>query len=433
MGDDDQSIYSWRGAEIKNFLDFDKVYKNSKIIRLEENYRSSQNILSVASNLIENNQNRVGKTLRTTMSQGDLVSLNCFKNGKDEAIAVADEIEKRLKKRFSFNNIAILVRAIFQTREFEERFLKIGIPYRILGGTKFYERAEIKDCVAYLRMVHQPKDDLAFDRIVNNPKRSIGESTIKLIHEYSKNNSFNLETASKKLIELNLIKPKTKIGLSSFLFLIEKWRNDLNIKKINHIKLLQIILDESGYSAMLKNKKDMDNENRLENIKELLSAMKEFDNLESFLEHVALATSIDQEWDGEKINLMTMHGSKGLEFDVVFLPGWEEGLFPHQKSIEEKGQNGLEEERRLAYVGITRAKKKALISFSMNRFYQGDWIDSMASRFIEELPEKFLEKNSFFDNHENDENDFEFNQDFEIEEENNVRSPGWARYQKRIK
>jgi len=433
VGDDDQSIYSWRGAEIKNFLDFDKVYKNSKIIRLEENYRSSQNILSVASNLIENNQNRVGKTLRTTMSQGDLVSLNCFKNGKDEAIAVADEIEKRLKKRFSFNNIAILVRAIFQTREFEERFLKIGIPYRILGGTKFYERAEIKDCVAYLRMVHQPKDDLAFDRIVNNPKRSIGESTIKLIHEYSKNNSFNLETASKKLIELNLIKPKTKIGLSSFLFLIEKWRNDLNIKKINHIKLLQIILDESGYSAMLKNKKDMDNENRLENIKELLSAMKEFDNLESFLEHVALATSIDQEWDGEKINLMTMHGSKGLEFDVVFLPGWEEGLFPHQKSIEEKGQNGLEEERRLAYVGITRAKKKALISFSMNRFYQGDWIDSMASRFIEELPEKFLEKNSFFDNHENDENDFEFNQDFEIEEENNVRSPGWARYQKRIK
>jgi DNA helicase II / ATP-dependent DNA helicase PcrA len=433
VGDDDQSIYSWRGAEIKNFLDFDKVYQNSKIIRLEENYRSSQNILSVASNLIENNQNRVGKTLRTTMEKGDLVSLNCFKNGKDEAIAVADEIEKKLKINFSFNNIAILVRAIFQTREFEERFLKVGIPYRILGGTKFYERAEIKDCVAYLRMVYQPKDDLAFDRIINNPKRSIGESTIKLIHEYSKNNSLNLEISSKKLIELNLIKPKTKIGLSSFLFLMEKWRNDLNIKKISHVKLLQLILDESGYSAMLKNKKDVDNENKLENIKELLSAMKEFDNLESFLEHVSLATSIDQEWDGEKINMMTMHGSKGLEFDVVFLPGWEEGLFPHQKSIEEKGQNGLEEERRLAYVGITRAKKKALISFSMNRFYQGDWIDSMPSRFIEELPEKFIEKNSFFDENENDENDFEFNQDFEIDEENNYKSPGWIRYQKRIK
>ena len=431
VGDDDQSIYSWRGAEIKNFLEFDQVYKNSKVIRLEENYRSSQNILSVASNLIANNQNRVGKTLKTTMEEGDLVKLNCFKNGKDEAIGVSDEIEKKLKKKYSFNNIAILVRAIFQTREFEERFLKIGLPYRILGGTKFYERAEIKDCVAYLRLIHQPKDDLAFDRIVNNPKRAIGESTIKLIHEFSKINAVSLEIASKKLIEENLIKPKTKIGLSSFLFLMDKWRNDINIKKINHVKLLQLVLDESGYSSMLKNKKDLENENRLENIKELLSAMKDFDNLENFLEHVALATSVDQDWDGEKVNMMTMHGSKGLEFDVVFLPGWEEGLFPHQKSIEEKGQNGLEEERRLAYVGITRAKKKALISFAMNRFYQGNWIDSMASRFIEELPEKFLEKNSFFDDSKDNEEDFEFNQDFEIEDGN--RSPGWIRYQKRIK
>ena len=429
VGDDDQSIYSWRGAEIKNFLEFDKVYENVKVIRLEENYRSSQNILSVASNLIANNQNRVGKTLKTTMDEGDLVKLNCFKNGKDEAIGISDEIEKKLKKKYSFNNIAILVRAIFQTREFEERFLKIGLPYRILGGTKFYERAEIKDCVAYLRLIHQPKDDLAFDRIINNPKRSIGESTIKLIHEFSKENSSSLEISSKQLIEQNLIKPKTKIGLSSFLFLMDKWRNDINIKKINHVKLLQLVLDESGYSSMLKNKKDVENENRLENIKELLSAMKEFDNLESFLEHVALATSVDQDWDGEKINMMTMHGSKGLEFDVVFLPGWEEGLFPHQKSIEEKGQNGLEEERRLAYVGITRAKKKALVSFAMNRFYQGNWIDSMASRFIDELPEEFLEKNSYFDDSKDD--DFEFNQDFETNEE--IRSPGWIRYQKRIK
>src|SRR5210317_850607 len=379
VGDDDQSIYSWRGAEIKNFLEFDQVYENTKVIRLEQNYRSSQNILSVASNLISNNQNRVGKTLTTTMEEGDLVKLNCFKNGKDEAIGISDEIEKKLKKKYSFNEMAILVRAIFQTREFEERFLKIGMPYRILGGTKFYERAEIKDCVAYLK----------------------------------------------------LIQPKTKIGLSFFLNALNKWRNDLNIKKVNHIKLLQIVLDESGYSAMLKNKKDLDNENRLENIKELLSAMKEFDNLESFLEHVSLATSIDQEWDGEKINMMTMHAAKGLEFDVVFLPGWEEGLFPHQKSIEEKGQNGLEEERRLAYVGITRAKKKAIISFSMNRFYQGDWIDSMASRFIEELPEKHLEKNSFFEEEVDDDQDFDFNQDFEIEE--GTRSPGWIRYQKRIK
>ena len=430
VGDDDQSIYSWRGAEIKNFLDFDKVYKNTKIIRLEQNYRSSQNILSVASELISNNQNRVGKTLKATQEEGDPVKLNCFKNGKDEAIGISDEIEK-YKKKISLNNIAILVRAIFQTREFEERFLKIGMPYRILGGTKFYERAEIKDCVAYLRLIYQGKDNLAFERIVNNPKRSIGESTLKLIHEFANKNSVSLEISSKKIIEENLIKPKAKIGLKLFLDLISKWRNDLNIKKINHIKLLQIILDESGYSAMLKNKKDLENENRLENIKELLSAMKEFDTLESFLEHVSLATSLDQEWDGEKVNMMTMHASKGLEFDKVFLPGWEEGLFPHQKSIEEKGQNGLEEERRLAYVGITRAKKNAIISFSMNRFYQGDWIDSMASRFIDELPEKYLEKNSHFDESNDEYNDFDFNQDFE--DEDNIRSPGWIRYQKRIK
>ena len=431
VGDDDQSIYSWRGAEIKNFLEFDQVYKNTKVIRLEQNYRSSQNILSVASNLISNNQNRVGKTLTTTMEEGDLVKLNCFKNGKDEAIGISDEIEKKLKKKYSFNEMAILVRAIFQTREFEERFLKIGMPYRILGGTKFYERAEIKDCVAYLRLIHQEKDDLAFERIVNNPKRSIGDTSLKTVHEFGKEHNLSLESAANKMLEQNLIKPKTKIGLSFFLNALNKWRNDLNIKKINHVKLLQIVLDESGYSAMLKNKKDLDNENRLENIKELLSAMKEFDNLESFLEHVSLATSIDQEWDGEKINMMTMHAAKGLEFDVVFLPGWEEGLFPHQKSIEEKGQSGLEEERRLAYVGITRAKKKAIISFSMNRFYQGDWIDSMASRFIEELPEKHLEKNSFFEEEVNDDKDFDFNQDFEIEE--GTRSPGWIRYQKRIK
>ena len=431
VGDDDQSIYSWRGAEIKNFLEFDQVYENAKVIRLEENYRSTQNILSVASELISNNKRRVGKTLKTNSDDGDLIKLNCYRNGKEEAIGLSDEIEKNLKKNYSLNNITILVRAIFQTREFEERFLKIGLPYRIIGGTKFYERAEIKDCIAYLRLVYQEKDDLAFERIVNNPKRSIGESTIKLIHEHAKNNLISLVSASRQLIEKNKIKPKAKVGLYNFLNFLNKWKKDYELKNIYHVKLLQTILDESGYSAMLKNKKDLENENRLENIKELLSAMKEFDNLESFLEHVSLATSIDQNWDGQKINLMTMHASKGLEFDVIFLPGWEEGLFPHQKSIEEKGEKGLEEERRLAYVGITRAKKKAYISFSMNRFYQGDWIDSMASRFVEELPEKFIEKNMFNNEDENQAEDFEFNQDYEIEE--GTRSPGWIRYQKRIK
>ena len=249
-----------------------------------------------------------------------------------------------------------------------------------------------------------------------------------MISEFAKKYTLSLEVASRKLIEKNIIKPKTKIGLNSLLNLLEKWRNDLK-KKINHNKLLQIVLDESGYSEMLKNKKDLENENRLENIKELLNAMKEFDNLESFLEHVSLATSLDQDWESEKINLMTLHASKGLEFDVVYLPGWEEGLFPHQRSIEEKGENGLEEERRLAYVGITRAKKIAKISFSMNRFYQGDWMNSMASRFIDELPDKYIKKNNNFSNDED--NDFEFNQDIEFESE--VRSPGWLRYQKKLR
>ena len=426
VGDDDQSIYSWRGAEIKNFLEFDKYYENTKIIRLEKNYRSTQNILNTASLLIENNKNRVGKKIYTDGEKGDLINLSCYKSGKDEAINIGDKIES-LKNEFGFNNMAILVRAIFQTREFEERFLKIGIPYRIIGGIKFYERAEIKDCLSYLRIVNQHKDDLAFERIVNVPKRSIGDTTINTISNYAKSNKISLIESSKKLLELNKIKPKTKIGLSSIIKLIEKWSRD-HINGTNHVKLLQTIMDESGYSSMLKNKKDLENENRVENIKELMNAMKEFDNLDSFLEHVSLATSIDQDWEGQKVNLMTMHASKGLEFDVVFLPGWEEGLFPHQKSIEEKGDKGLEEERRLAYVGITRAKKLVNVSFSMNRFYQGDWMDSMASRFVEELPEENIEKNI---QNENEVADFEFNQDVEFESE--IKSPGWLRYQKRLK
>ena len=430
VGDDDQSIYSWRGAEIKNFLDFDKIYKNTKIIRLEENYRSSQNILNVASELISNNENRLGKKLKSNQKQGELINLNCYKNGKDEAIDISKILENQISKKYKLNNVAILVRAIFQTREFEERFLKIGLPYRILGGVKFYERSEIKDCLAYLRVVYQNKDDLAFERIINVPKRSIGGTSFKMISEHAKKNNFSLENSSKNLIEINKIKPKTKIGLFNFLNLLEKWRNDYFKKKINHVKLLQIILDESGYSLLLKNKKDLENENRLENIKELLNAMKEFDNLESFLEHVSLATSVDNDWDGEKVNLMTMHASKGLEFDTVFLPGWEEGLFPHQKSIDEKGQNGLEEERRLAYVGITRSKHEVYISFSLNRFYQGDWIDSISSRFVDELPEKYIKK---INNYEREEEEiFEFNQDLENEQDV-YRSPGWLRYQKRLK
>ena len=430
VGDDDQSIYSWRGAEIKNFLEFDKKYENTKIIRLEENYRSTQNILNVASELISNNENRLGKKLNSNQNQGELIKLNCFKNGKDEATGISKIIENQISQKYKLNNVAILVRAIFQTREFEERFLKIGLPYRILGGVKFYERVEIKDCIAYLRIVYQKKDDLAFERIINVPKRSIGDTSFKIISEHAKKNSLSLENSSKNLIELNQIKPKTKIGLTNFLNLLEKWRNDYFNKKMGHVKLLQIILDESGYSLLLKNKKDLENENRLENIKELLNAMKEFDNLETFLEHVSLATSMDNDWDGQKVNLMTIHASKGLEFDAVFLPGWEEGLFPHQKSIDEKGQQGLEEERRLAYVGVTRAKYEVYVSFSLNRFYQGDWIDSISSRFVDELPEKYIKKINNFEREQ--EEFFEFNQDLE-NQENVYRSPGWLRYQKRLK
>jgi DNA helicase-2/ATP-dependent DNA helicase PcrA len=425
VGDDDQSIYSWRGAEIKNFLNFDQLYKNSQKIKLEQNYRSTQNILSAASELISKNQGRVGKNLWTKGEEGEFVKLNCYKNGKDEAINISDIIEKKLKKKFSYNNTAILVRAIFQTREFEERFLKIGIGYRIIGGTKFYERSEIKDSVAYLRIIFQKKDDLSFERIVNTPKRSVGDATMKQISEYARKHGFCLEDASLKMIETDKIKPKAKIGLLRILALITKWRKDLSTKK--HVEVMQIILDESGYSEMLKNKKDIESEGRLENIKELLRGLREFENLESFLEHVALATSVDEDWKGEKINLMTMHAAKGLEFDIVFLPGWEEGLFPHQKSLEEKGDAALEEERRLAYVGITRAKKQAYISFSMNRFYQGKWIENLVSRFVEELPKENIEQNLAT---ENLIDDFEFNQDISFEEE--IRSPGWLRLQKKL-
>ena len=430
VGDDDQSIYSWRGAEIKNFLNFNKTYKNTKIIKLEQNYRSTQNILSAASGLISKNNDRLGKKLWTDGKDGELIKLTCYKNGREEATGISGIIEQKLKKKYSLNSISILVRAIFQTREFEERFLKIGMGYRVIGGTKFYERAEIKDSVAFLRIVNQKNDDLAFERIINVPKRSVGDSTIKQLYDWARKNKKSLEDSAVELLQLNKIKPKAKLGLVKILNLFNKWRLDLKEKK--HYELMEIILDESGYSKMLKDKKDLENEGRLENLKELIRGMHDFDNLQGFLEHVALATSIDQDWDGKKVNLMTMHAAKGLEFDAVFLPGWEEGLFPHQKSLEEKGDLALEEERRLAYVGLTRAKKESFISFVMSRFYRGDWVESLASRFIDELPEENIKKEEIKEqNHE----DFFFNQDVDYNE--GIRSPGWARLQskklKRIK
>ncbi len=429
VGDDDQSIYSWRGAEIKNFLTFDKLYKDCKIFKLQQNYRSTKNILDTASILISNNKSRIGKKLLSKKNDGELVKLNCYQTGKDEAEGVSDIIENNLQKKFSLNDITILVRAIYQTREFEERFLKIGLGYRIIGGMRFYERAEIKDLVAYLRVISQKTDDLALERVIGVPKKGIGESTLNQIYTFSNKEKLCLEDAIAKMIREGLFKPKIKIALEKLINSLNKWREDS--KKIKHYDLIKTIIDESGYSQMLKNKKDIENENRLENIKELIRAMHDYENLQSFLEHVSLATSIDQNWEGDKINLMTMHAAKGLEFEVVFLPGWEEGLFPHQKSLEEKGDFALEEERRLAYVGITRAKQEAFISFAMRRVYHGDWMDALPSRFVGELPEKNIEKNE--SQNFKDDTDFDFNQDIQIEFDDEYRSPGWERFKRKNK
>ncbi len=427
VGDDDQSIYSWRGAEIKNFLTFDKIYPGCNIYKLEQNYRSTKNILDTAASLISNNNNRVNKNLWSSSNEGDLVRLNCYANGKEEAQGISDIIENKIKMNYSLNNVCILVRAIYQTREFEERFLKIGLGYKVLGGIRFYERAEIKDAIAYLRIINQKYDDIALERVIGVPKKGIGETTLNKIYSYGEKNKLCLEDSILKLIEKNEFKPKIKNTFQQLINLIQKWR--LNSKEMKHYELLKLVLDESGYSSMLKNKKDLENENRLENIKELLRAMQDYENLQNFLEHVALATSIDQEWDGEKVILMTMHAAKGLEFDVVFLPGWEEGLFPHQKSLQEKGDFALEEERRLAYVGITRAKKEAFLSFAMRRAYQGDWMEAIPSRFVNELPDKNIEKNEIF---KKDDEDFEFNQDNSIQFDEGYRSPGWDRLKKKL-
>ena len=427
VGDDDQSIYSWRGAEIKNFLKFDKIYPGCKIYKLEQNYRSTKNILDTAASLISNNNNRVDKNLWSSSNEGDLVRLNCYANGKEEARGISDIIENKIKMNYSLNNVCILVRAIYQTREFEERFLKIGLGYKVLGGIRFYERAEIKDAIAYLRIINQKYDDIALERVIGVPKKGIGETTLNKIYSYGEKNKLCLEDSILKLIEKNEFKPKIKNTFQQLINLIQKWR--LNSKEMKHYELMKLILDESGYSSMLKNKKDLENENRLENIKELLRAMQDYENLQNFLEHVALATSIDQEWDGEKVILMTMHAAKGLEFDVVFLPGWEEGLFPHQKSLQEKGDFALEEERRLAYVGITRAKKEAFLSFAMRRAYQGDWMEAIPSRFVNELPDKNIEKNEIF---KKDDEDFDFNQDNSIQFDEGYRSPGWDRLKKKL-
>jgi DNA helicase-2/ATP-dependent DNA helicase PcrA len=427
VGDDDQSIYSWRGAEVKNILNFKKEYKDTQSIKLEQNYRSTKNILNTASSLIANNEDRLDKNIWSDLGDGEKVKVKSYFDGRNEATGISDIIEQNLSKKYNLNNISILVRAAFQTREFEERFIKIGLPYRIIGGLKFYERSEIKDALSYLRLINQTNDDLSFERIVNKPKRSIGDSSLKKIHDYARIKDLSLFDASQEILKENILKPKTVQNLKNFLIHIHSWK--VNAKKIDHITLLENILDESGYAMMLKNERTPEADGKLENLKELKASMKGYSSLDEFLENISLQTSIDEEWDGEKINIMTIHSAKGLEFDAVFLPGWEEGLFPHQKSIDEKGVTGIEEERRLAYVAITRAKKDLHISFALQRKFFGrqndnyDFYSSLQSRFIDELDKKYLEIS--IDEEKDD--DFVFDQDFNVESKKN--SPGWKRYQ----
>ena len=389
VGDDDQSIYSWRGAEVGNILRFEEDFPGAKVIRLERNYRSTQHILATASGLIAHNEDRLGKTLWTEVSEGELVRVRGIWDGEEEARAVGEEIEALQAKGHKLNEMAVLVRAGFQTREFEERLITIGVPYRVIGGPRFYERQEIRDAVAYLRIIVQADDDLAFERIVNVPKRGIGQATLQPIHMLAREKEISLIRAVKMLIETDEIKPRARKVLAGLLANFDRWR-DL-AKMVPHAELLGIVLDESGYMEMWLTSKAPEASGRIDNLKELVAAIAGFESLTVFLEHVSLVMENEDNVIEDKVNLMTLHGAKGLEFLTVFLPGWEEGLFPHQRALDESGTGGLEEERRLAYVGLTRARERAIISFAANRRIYGSWQSSVPSRFISELPKDSIE------------------------------------------
>ena len=413
VGDDDQSIYSWRGAEIDNMLRFEKDFGNTKTTRLEENYRSTNNILKSASSLISYNEARLGKELYSDQGKGDPVYIHLVNSSKDEATFVAQEIMKLRDKNPDLNNIAVLVRAVFQSREIEESLIKYSVPYRIIGGIRFYERAEIKDAVSYLRLVYENQDDVAFERAVMTPKRGIGEKSFNQIIEVSKNKQISLFKASKLLSGTDEVNKKASSSLDAFIKVIE--RGISMIETTQYSEILKVLLDESGYMNMLKNDKNVSAQTRIENIKELILAMEDYNSIEEFLEHVSLVTSIDENNEDNKVNLMTLHAAKGLEYDFVFLPGWEEGLFPHQKTIDESGNKGIEEERRLAYVGITRARKTVNISSSMSRRFQNNWMPSLQSRFIEELDQDIIKMVNHISDHLDKFEDFdEFNQDFDF-------------------
>jgi DNA helicase-2/ATP-dependent DNA helicase PcrA len=389
VGDDDQSIYGWRGAEVDNILRFEHDFPGARVIRLERNYRSTGHILAAASHLIAHNEGRLGKTLHTEDVPGEKVTVTGSWDSEEEARAIGEEIEALQRDKHSLDEIAILVRASFQMREFEDRFVTLGLPYRVIGGPRFYERAEIRDALAYLRVIHSPADDLAFERIVNTPKRGLGDATIQVLHDYARKRKVPLTEAARAMIATDELKPKPRGALRGVVESFDRWRGQKDV--IPHTELAEIVLDESGYTEMWQKDRSADAAGRLENLKELVRSMEEFENLAGFLEHISLVMDTDRSEGGEAVSIMTLHAAKGLEFDTVFLPGWEEGLFPHQRSLDEQGRAGLEEERRLAHVGITRARKRCKIYFATNRRTHGMWTTNIPSRFLDELPEANVE------------------------------------------
>ncbi len=389
VGDDDQSIYGWRGAEVDNILRFEHDFPGAKVIRLERNYRSTAHILAAASHLIAHNEGRLGKTLRTEDVPGEKVTVTGSWDSEEEARAIGEEIEELQRGGHRLDEIAILVRASFQMREFEDRFVTLGLPYRVIGGPRFYERQEIRDALAYLRLIAQPADDLAFERIVNVPKRGLGDATVKLLHEHARRRRISLMQATRALIETDELKPRPRGALRDLVAAFDRWRAQKDA--LPHTELTEIVLDESGYTEMWQKDRSADAAGRLENLKELIRSMEDFENLQGFLEHISLVMDTDKNESGEAVSVMTLHSAKGLEFDTVFLPGWEEGLFPHQRTLDDQGRAGLEEERRLAHVGITRARRRAKIYFATNRRMHGQWQSNIPSRFLDELPEGSVE------------------------------------------
>jgi DNA helicase-2/ATP-dependent DNA helicase PcrA len=395
VGDDDQSIYGWRGAEVDNILRFDHDFPGAKVVRLERNYRSTGHILAAASTLIAHNEGRLGKTLRTEDVDGEKVQVTGGWDSEEEARSIGEEIEQLQRdarergEDHPLDEIAILVRASFQMREFEDRFIQLGLPYRVIGGPRFYERQEIRDALAYLRVIAQPADDLAFERIVNVPKRGLGDAAVQMLHDYARKARIPLSEAASAISSTDEMKPKPRTALRELMASFDRWRGKMN--SLPHTELAEIVLDESGYTEMWQKDRSADAAGRLENLKELVRSMQDFENLGGFLEHISLVMDRDNGEAEQAVNIMTLHSAKGLEFDTVFLPGWEEGLFPHQRSLDESGRNGLEEERRLAHVGLTRARKRAKIYFATNRRIHGMWTTTVPSRFLDELPETHVE------------------------------------------